>query len=294
MKRSGFKSVKQRFIFWFLTISIAPLLISVFAIVFYFSDYIRQSEMNKLLAIRDLKVKQINNWLHEREGDAKTISEAPLLQILLHKNYLRDGSIATDKVEAKLLRLYLENWISNNSDIKEIYIISATDGKIILSSNSKREGLSKTSDPYYLQPLKSRRTYFKDVYISPSDHTPSIGFAVPVFLANDPKQIISILVLRINLEDELYPLLHNRIGLGETGESLLVNSDGLVISELLHQPDAVLHAKLSTQPVRESTHGIANVTETIDYRGAPIIAAYAPIELTHWGLIVKRDLNDMM
>lgn len=294
MKRSGFRSVKQRFIFWFLTISILPLLISVVAVMYYFSDHIRQSEMNKLLAIRDLKTNQINSWLQEREGDAKTISEAPLLQILSQKSYLKRGSIAPDKVEARLLRLYLENWISNNSDFGEIYIINASDGKVILSSNPNREGLSKISDPYYLQPIKTRGTFFKDVYLSPSDHTPSIGFAVPVFMVDDPRQIISILVLRIKLENALYPLLHNRTGLGETGESILVKKDGIVLSELLHQPGAILNAKLQTHAVRESTSGITNVTETTDYRGKPIIAAYAPIELSHWGLIVKRDLDDMM
>lgn len=294
MGKLFFKSVRTRFIFWFLTISLIPLLVSYTAIIFYFNSHIKAMEIEKLCAIRELKISDVRSWLDEREGDILTLSQIPLLNILEQSGYFQNKSKDNSKPEIRLLRKYLQAWVSNFKDYNEIFILNAETGEILISSNETAEGLNKSGDDYYTVPINTKRLYIKDIYHSSVDNQPAMAFAAPVFSSLVPGKVMCILVARINLETVLYPLLLNRIGLGTTGESLLVNKDGLVLSELRFIENAALKLKLTTKPAEESSRGISNVAETIDYRGEPIMAAYAHIPETRWGFIVKRDIGDML
>lgn len=294
MKQLKFTSVSTRFIFWFLIIALVPLIISFVAIIFFFTSSIKTSEMDKLLAIRDLKVSQVNAWVMERQSDALTIQKGPFLNNLERANFFRGNQTADQLRYVTEVRHYLSQWINNCPDYNEIFILDPKNGKILLSSNSAMEGIDKSGDTYFTEPRRTKSVFIKDIYYFGNDKRPAMGFALPVFSKDDPEKMMCILVLRINLEGALYPLLLNRTGLGSSGESLLVNKDGMVLSDLRHREHAILDVKLRTKPAVESAKGITNVTETLDYRGEPVIAAYSPVPIMHWGLIVKRDIADMM
>ncbi len=294
MKKFSFKTIKSRFIFWFLVISLIPLFTSFVAIILYFTAHIHESEMEKLLAIRDLKVMQVNTWLLDRQGDAFTISRSPVLRNLDRSGYFDNKKGENQQRLIKEARQYFNEWVKNTKDYIEIFLLDGSDGNIVISSNRSQEGLNKSEDPYFTVTKATRNLFLKDVYLSSIEKRPSMAFAMPVFSLQKPDKLIAVVVLRISLENVLYPLLMNRIGLGTTGESLIVNREGYVLSELRHKPGAILEVMLKTRPATESSRGITNTAETKDYRGEPVIAAYAPIPVMKWGLIVKRDVKDMM
>lgn len=70
-----FTSVRNRLIFWFLVVALIPLLAVSALISKQRITAIKMRETNKLTAIRELKVKQVEQWLEERIGDVLTISE---------------------------------------------------------------------------------------------------------------------------------------------------------------------------------------------------------------------------
>ena len=69
-----FNKIKNRLTFWLLLVSIVPLIAGFSIIYFQRVEAIKHEAFNKLTAIRDLKVEQLNRWLLEREGDINTIS----------------------------------------------------------------------------------------------------------------------------------------------------------------------------------------------------------------------------
>jgi len=83
MKRLfSFKSVETRFAFWFLVVSLSPL-VSVGVIVYKQQvRYAKEETFRKLISIRDLKAEQINDWTDVRFGDMEAIS------VILGKIYL--------------------------------------------------------------------------------------------------------------------------------------------------------------------------------------------------------------
>ena len=69
-----FKSVKTRFIFWFLVIALLPLLTASVIIYYQRVNSIKEEAYKKITAIRDLKIIEVNRWLNEMIGDIRVSS----------------------------------------------------------------------------------------------------------------------------------------------------------------------------------------------------------------------------
>ena len=81
--------------------------------------------------------------------------------------------------------------------------------------------------------------------------------------------------------------------IGQTGEVVLVNSQGLVLNRLRHKPDSVLTLDLSKDRLAQlALSGQAGIVEVSDYRGVPVVAAYRPIPEYGWGIVVKQDAGE--
>ena len=129
------------------------------------------------------------------------------------------------------------------------------------------------------------------IYYSKTIHRPTMTFSMPIY--GKDKNIVGILVSRINLEQSLYKLLLDRTGMGNTGETLIVNQDVVALNELRWYPDAPLKLNIKSRPAKMASQGKSGITETPDYRGEEVLAAYTYIPQTRWGFVAKQDLKEV-
>ncbi len=61
-------------ILWVAIIGLAPLIVSVFIVYYQQSSSIKKETFDKLAAVRDLKVRELERWMEARTGDLKAIS----------------------------------------------------------------------------------------------------------------------------------------------------------------------------------------------------------------------------
>ncbi|MBN2012244.1 response regulator [candidate division KSB1 bacterium] len=292
MMNIKFKSVRTRLTFWFLLVAIIPLITSVVITYEQRVQVIKSRSIQKLIAIRDLKVLRVNDWLDEKIGDIKTISqdyEMRSLEISTDGNRIID----TNQKNTILTRHHLNNYINNYKDYDEIFIIDPTTGDIILSSRKTSEGTNKSTESYFLKPLQTKDIYIRDIYYSKAINKNSMALSIPVFGIKDESKIIGILVARIDLQHSLYRLLLDRTGMGETGETLIVNKNAYAISELRWDPNAPLNFKIKAAPAVKASQGNTGIIEIQDYRGEKVLAAYAHIPRTGWGFVAKEDVNEV-
>jgi len=80
--------------------------------------------------------------------------------------------------------------------------------------------------------MRSKKACITDIYYSRTLKKPAMAFSIPVFSATHNEHIVGILVARVNLKDSLFALLLDRTGIGETGETLIVNKDVIAVNEL--------------------------------------------------------------
>ncbi len=293
MKVFRFKSMRSRLTFWFLLLTLVPLLFVLTLTYFQRVKYIETSNSEKLTEIRDLKVSQLHAWLLERVADMNIISDNPeltKLEQVIHKT-------SFDQNDHKILencRSLLNQFIKTYPDYFEFFIINPTNGKIIVSTNSYEEGTDMSEYEYFTKPMESGKISLEDIHYSKTLLSNTMTYSQPIhFKGNSGNKIIGILVANIHLDNSLYKLLYQRVGLGETGETLIVNKDVVALSPLRWRENAPLNLKIAAVPAVNAASGKTGVALTKDYRGEEVLAAYTYIPETAWGFVCKQDMQEL-
>jgi sigma-B regulation protein RsbU (phosphoserine phosphatase) len=100
--------------------------------------------------------------------------------------------------------------------------------------------------------------------------------------------------------DELFRVIHDYTGLGETGETMLTRRAGedvMFIAPLRYDPDAAFRLKLplggsQDGPSQRSARGYRGEGLTVDYRGEPVLAVWRYVPAVGAGLVVKIDSEE--
>ncbi len=251
-----------------------------------------QETIDKLTAIRDLKVIRLNDWLESRIADLK-LSSGDYEIRGLENIFNKETRSAQDIEKINAARELFQRKLGNHGDYKEVFFIDSSTGLVEISTRSESVGLNKQHNPYYVIPMETGDVHIKDVYRSHTTNHNEMTFSIPVFCMSHNKHIIGVIVARIDLENSLYPLLSNRVGLGETGETLIVNKDVVAINELRWHENAPLNLKIHAEPAVNAAQGKTGIIETPDYREEPVLAAYAHIPSTGWGFVCKQDMHEL-
>jgi len=288
-----FKSIKTRLMAWFLLVSMLPIVMVSIIIYTQRVESIKAEAFNKLSAIRDLKVNEINSWLDERKGDVQSfskIAETENIDALLHS---KTGTANNAKIH-RTLSANLKGIRECYQDYAEIFLIDATTGKIVVSTNQSMEGKDVSGSPYLTEPLLTGEVYISDIYESRSLNRPTMMFSFHLLDLNHRNRVpYVVLVARIDLERSVFPLLLNRTGLGDTGETLLVNKDAVALNELRWYNRAPMKLKIYAAPALLASQGKTGIVEDKDYRGEKILAAYTYIPRTGWGFVAKMDQKEV-
>lgn len=251
------------------------------------------SIFNRLVAIRDIKVAELNHWLEERIMDIRTIADDNEMRAL---ERIRQGNEGDNQSNAAIIseaRGFLRKYLEHYDDFYEIFIVSPYTKKIMVSTDKEREGRRPAHDFHFEEALKSLNLFIEDIHYSSTLNKACMAFSIPIFSQTGGSRVIGVLVARFNLEASLYKLLSNRTGMGETGETFIVNKDVIVLNELRGDKDAPLKLKIEAQAAVEASRGNTGIVETSDYRGEKVLAAYTYIPRNRWGFVAKQDLKEV-
>lgn len=294
MKKKLFKSIKTRLAFWFLVVALLPLIIFTMVVYHQRAESIKEIEFEKLLAIRDLKIEQVNTWLDERIGDLKAISEDYLLRDLVESTFKKEKLTQNDTESRSKVRDILYRYAENYKSYEKLFIIDPVSEKIEISTNTVFEGMDRSGHTYLIEPMRTRELYIRGIYYSTLMGKPGMTFSIPIFSNTNPaKRIIGVLVARIDLEQSLYNLLQDRTAMGKTGETLIVNKDRMALNELRWYNRAPLRLKLDSKAALLASQGKTGIIEATDYRGEKALVAYGYIPRTQWGFEAKQDLKEI-
>lgn len=292
MKKFTFKSIKSRLTFWFLFIALVSLLIVLVVTYIQRVNSIETRTFEKLTAIRDLKVEQLNHWLDERLGDMFVMSgdfEIRGLEKIFEKKTKSTKDIEKLQIAEELLKRNLRSY----DDYSEIFIVGVNTGLVEISTSPSVFKENRSHDSYFTVPLKTGEIYIKDIHYSPTTKKSEMTISIPILCLEHNKHIVGILVARLDLQNSLYKMLLNRVGLGETGETLIVNKDVMALNELLWYDNAPMNLKINATPAVNAAQGKTGITVTTDYRGEKVMAAYTYIPKTNWGFVCKQDLHEL-
>jgi two-component system, cell cycle sensor histidine kinase and response regulator CckA len=255
-------------------------------------ETIREEKYSELHAIAELKAGQITQWVKERKADAGVLSESPFFisaieEWLGNRNNL---TLKKDIVE-RLIQ------IKEKFGYEDI-LIASPQGKLFLSLNPMINKFDPDTSHAIIKAVGTQKISFTNFYFCSTHKTVHLDIIAPV--VNENKTTITALVLRVNPNDYLYPLIQYWPTPSDTAETLLVRRDDnsvLFLNELRHKKHAAL---LLRRPLTEkelvcvkAVTGTEGIVEGKDYRGIAVLADIWPVQGTPWYIIAKVDKNEL-
>jgi len=260
----------------------------------YETNKVLEAKFSDLHAVAELKIGQIVAWRQERLADV-----AVHTQCLMRSRILEWMTKPDSTMTAGLLEHF--------QALKEAYsywdvLLVATDGRLLLPRPTTDEHLYY--NPSELQPviekaLAAQQAVFGDLIRSTTGNRITLDVAGPVL--DDHGRPVAVLIMRIDPEVQLYPLMLSWPLPSPSAETLLVHRDQdtvLFLNELRHIKGAALAFRY---PLSDPTHpavmailGQTGITQGIDYRGVEVVSDIQPVPETDWYMIAKIDAAEIL
>ncbi len=314
MKLIRLLSLKSKLIIILLIVGIIPMgIVSLFGLsniknVVVDAGTNRINGLSGLEAIANLELDRVNSYLVARRSDmemertrAGTVDAVQTLA-----RYANDGSnpirlAAADKLHTQM------GYLLSAYNYKDVLLVDPSNS--VMYIQDKTDQLAELGQPLY-DPTDSVFTEGKKgVYISQimPDRATATDFQMlvsgPVKDANGT--VLAVLVFELDAND-LFKLVQNHSGLGDTGEVLLgartdsgASGGAVFITPLRFDPGMVLKMNVkfgdvNATPMQNAVQeGKDGAGPAVDYRGVPVYAAWRNIPSMRWGLVAKMDQSEM-
>ncbi|NMF56964.1 PAS domain S-box protein [Pseudanabaena yagii] len=294
---------KHQFLAKVLFLSLAIAIVSILGggwLAFqWFGQRINQNTKEALLAIADLKSKQIQQWLSERKADAQIFAGIHSLEQVLKAIQNRDKALA---VHQNALQEAI-NKTKEEYGYSRIIVIDLT-GNIVAPVLNQDSDLAPEvlsvfrqkliPSPYYLGKAELIDLYWRE---TPTGKSIVHGVIAPIYdHSNASLPLLGAVYMEFDASKYLFPLLQTWPNSNLTTETLLVRQEQNFIrylTPLRYKNNAPLELiksfdnqeVLAIQAVQ--TH--QSLLQGIDYRGNKVIGASYLVKGTPWIMISKMD-----
>lgn len=280
--------IQKRLLVIILSLVIAVGAISILVSRNISTNIIKQQITNNLINTTQSRAEHIKTFLNLEKEVVKQLAVSMVVgEFLLsekeEENYLQ-------KFDRVMLKL--QDTAQVEEYAYDIFILD-TKGLVIASSDEENIGKDKSKDPYFLGGKEG--IFIKDIYISSSKQRETMAFSAPI-LAEEDNRFLGVVVLRISPE-ALFQITTNHIGLGETGETYLVNQDGYMLTPSRFINDVILKQKINLIHPEHFEPSDTPLKEGIDilkdYRGIEVLSVDFHISEINWCLIAQIDTKEV-
>jgi len=272
----------------FLLISILPILL-ISGIIFQTSRGVIEKEVvNHLVSTNLLKSTEIGKWIHQATAMLEFMGGQPhlrhdALNMLRRRAGGGDGGADYQSIYRRILNDCLTPGITVG-DFIELMIVDVTDGRVIISNDSRQEGKFFWDKPFFQAGRKA--TFIQNIYYSMALRQPAMTIATP--LVDDAGQTRAVLAGHVDLS-KLSDIMEQRTGQTETEDTYLVNTFNFFVTEPRFTSGVALKKSIHTHGVTAALAHGEGVDSYTDYRGTTVIGAYK--WLPEWQLCILTEID---
>src|SRR5271169_4733054 len=254
---------------------------------------ITKNNEDELSAVADLKVNQIVAWRNELIKNATSICANEFVAAAVQQYLLQPD---TPGLKRRVLA-WLQS-IRAISEYKNVLLVD-TRGIIRLSTDRHEQPLSPQVVTWFDEALRKKQAYLSDIHKGQAVPYVHLDLMAPLIVQRGSLRIpIGALIIHVDPEMYLYPLIQTWPGSSTTAETTLFRKEGddiVFLNELRHRKNTALSLHIPTSkkllPAAMAVEGKVGVYEGIDYRDVPVLAATRSIPGTPWFLVSKVDMN---
>lgn len=266
---------------------------------------------HSLSLVADLKKERLLRWIEERRDDAHVISGSEVIKsgiVNLISEVRQTGSFRTADADMgrhirrqgsfKALVKHLDLVRDAHEIYKAVNVVDTETRIIIVSTEAAEVGKEALESRYFTENLNPGGISIHAPKNTETSSDFELDITSPIYLSG---KVEALLAMHLSADDIIRPMLHTGEGLGETGEALLVDRQGRILTSLKHPlPDGTrpqpFEYRITAKPATLAAHGQEGIIDSDDYRNEPVLAAFRYIPLTSntgWGMVVKRDKKEL-
>jgi GAF domain-containing protein/HAMP domain-containing protein len=243
--------------------------------------------LDQLNLVAALKQDEIVRWLGERERDLAVLVGEPSLQASAAR--LLDPAAAPDERLAAYssLGIRLNSFLEKKLSFAELFLLSAGEGRTVVSTDVLQEDLVHASAGYFVEGLEA--PYLGPPEFDPRLNVPTILVARPLY---GPRgELLGVLAGRVNLAD-LGVLMLQWQGLGETGETYLVDTS---LRAVTRPRFGVAGQQVESEGVRRAVvDRISGSARYANYRQESVFGIYHWIPELQVGLLAEKSVDEAL
>ncbi len=306
-------SLTGRMAAYFAVLVTAALVFSGLLAFTYARNSLRVEARDTLVTARDIKKEQIRAYLSERMKTLRLVARSrEVAEILAYAQQVATGeSVSEDALNRRygILAQNAHKHLGSNEvthGLEDLVILAPDRSGILYTVRRGLDGVSSkawTEDeaevfaPVWSRVRESGQAVFSDfAHYEPAGRA-CLFAGVPIVGVDGSVQGVLVGLLDPDL---LNNLMQEATGLGTTGETYLVGSDGLLRSQpRLAAESLVLRGSVATDAVRSAMTGKTGDAIGVGYRGHEVLSAYAPVELPRylgtdfdWVVIAEKDTEE--
>jgi hypothetical protein len=283
----------KRFPFIFLVLLTSIVVIACGYLYYKYEEHvIRKEKYKELKAISALKIEQLTKWRKERLGNVYVLAASPFFveateQWLSNKN----NAFLLNRIKKRL------ESFKASFDYENI-LLSSPSGELFFSLDNTFLKVDFSTKAYINKSVIERKEIFTDFYYCEIHHKIHIDVIIPFI--NDKGIVFTVLIMRINPYNYLYPLIQSWPTVSKTAETLIVRKDGdyvIFLNELRHRKNTTLSLRIPLSkkeiPAVQAALGYQGIFEGNDYRGVDVLSDIHPIPETSWIMVTKVDKSEI-
>lgn len=253
-----------------------------------------KSKFEELSAIANLKAARIANWKKEHMRNAEDIFDAHLFAKLVQDYFKKPDAASKKEIRDRVTSL------QENNQYQKV-ILADTNGKIMFSTDINDKEIEKHSRELVGKAMETRQVMLHDFHMGDGSENINLSIIIPLIAHFGERNDVSgFLIFYIDPHQFLYPLIQSWPTPSKTAESLLIRREGdevIFLNELRHKKNTPLSLRFPVSkkylPAAMAALGQEGITEGIDYRGVPVLAALKSIPDSPWTLVAKVDIPEI-
>lgn len=281
------RSLTTKLIIYFLFFSILPL--ATVGLITYDNGKraIEKQTFQHLTATTQLKEEIINTWISEDEKDILLIASSPILEKNTAKLFAR---VKADPISLRAyeeIQEYMKTALRENQRFFEIFYISPK-GEVLVSTDSSKEGKDKSESEFFINGRED--TTIQNIYITPEYGRPLMTIATPI--RDDNGTLLGVLAGRLGLND-LDDLMRERSGLGETGETFLLNRFYYSVSDPKLKAGQALKKEIHSAGIDECISGKSVSGNYENYKNEHVFGVYRWLDKRELCIVAEMGRSEV-
>ena len=256
----------------------------------------RQGVELQLLAVSELKTRELSQWRIERLGDG-AIAQSTLINSAVRRQLETTSNIP---VQAELQDWFNRLLHYSHYGYDRGFLLDAQ-GMTRMSIPVNSEPITTALKNSALTAMLTNQVMLQDFFRDEYDQKVYLALLIPILDKQNGEHPLGVIVLRIDPNAYLYPFIKQWPTLSATAETLLVRKDGnevLFLNELRFSKDAALKQRIPLTdnlkiPSVKAVLGQRGIVDGLDYNGEQVIAALSSIPDTSWLLVTKMNNTEV-